>query len=165
MRATYPAFTDGKDTMAGPNRPNRPNPRDISNKLCKSDVVIDSDRFLSPLVYIWGQVRSSGSSPRALCSASGCLLCYLNTSSFRPPFSVHHAQFIDHDFSKSTGGTAGDFVPIPGPKVLTTRTSSSLLFKLLRGVTVSLPPRSCQCCGFTLEDSEHGPLEVTFCLV
>jgi hypothetical protein len=110
----YPAFTDGKDTMAGPNRPN---PRDISNKLCKSDVVIDSDRFLSPLVYIWGQVRSSGSSPRALCSASGCLLCYLNTSTFRPPFSVHHAQFIDHDFSKSTGGTAGDFVPIPVPKV------------------------------------------------
>ncbi len=26
-------------------------------------------------------------------------------------------QFIDHDFSKSTGGTDGDFVPIPVPKV------------------------------------------------
>jgi hypothetical protein len=26
-------------------------------------------------------------------------------------------QFIDHDMSKSTGGTSGDFVPIAVPKV------------------------------------------------
>ncbi len=54
IRVTYPAFADGKNAMAGPNRPN---PRDISNKVCESPVVIDSDRYMSPLVYIWGQVR------------------------------------------------------------------------------------------------------------
>jgi hypothetical protein len=41
--------------MAGPNRPN---PRDISNKVSQSPIVIDSDRYLAPLVYIWGQVRT-----------------------------------------------------------------------------------------------------------
>jgi hypothetical protein len=54
IRVTYPAFADGKDAMAGPKRPN---PREISNKVNHSPVVIDSDRFMSPLVYIWGQVR------------------------------------------------------------------------------------------------------------
>ena len=55
IRTTYAAFSDGKDAMAGPNRPN---PRDISNKVSQSPIVIDSDRYLAPLVYIWGQVRT-----------------------------------------------------------------------------------------------------------
>jgi hypothetical protein len=43
--------------MAGSNRPN---PRDISNKVSQSTLVIDNDRYMSPLVYIWGQVRRGG---------------------------------------------------------------------------------------------------------
>ncbi len=57
IRVTYSAFADGKDTMAGSNRPN---PRDISNKVSQSTLVIDNDRYMSPLVYIWGQVRRGG---------------------------------------------------------------------------------------------------------
>ena len=56
IRTTYPAFADGKDAMAGPHRPN---PREISNIVSESEVVFDSDRYLSALVYIWGQVRAS----------------------------------------------------------------------------------------------------------